>query len=427
MLDRRFSGSFFMYAAAFAVAGISPLILLPFLTRNLSSTEFGIATLFVTLCQLVANFSSLGTHGYVSVQYFKGDTRGWGSAVTAALILIAAAHMTLLIVYLVAGNWIAQTLSMPFYALGLLIAASALVCMNFVYLAVYQSSGRPQFYLLSRCIQALFEVGLCLGFIYLVSPTAEARIYTFPMAVGAVGLLGTYYCWATGAFSSRNLVQSLRGAMRFGLPMLPHVAAGTLLSFLDRLIIASVLGLDDLGVYMAAAQLGLVMLLLIEPFNKAYAPWLFSRLSSNQAGARVMIVRFTYLFFAALAVAGIAATIAATIFYDFVVGSEFAQGRPIVPLIIAGYVIQGMYYTVVNYLFYAEKTFILSIVSVSTLVIGSGITYALVSLFGLPGAAASLAVNNAILFLLVWFFAAREVKLPWLAALPLPSQPRSTR
>lgn len=413
MLDRRFSGSFLMYMLAFGVAGLSPLILLPFMTRSLSASEFGIAALFVTLCQLTANFSSLGTHGYVSVQYFKGETRGWGSSVAAAVTVIAGVHIGLLVVSLVAGNWIAAMLSMPTYAIALLILASALLCSNFVYLAMYQSTERPQFYLAARCIQAVLEIGLCLGVIYLLSPTAEARIYTFPIALAGAGLLGIYYGVSTRAFVTDNIKSSIKGALRFGLPMLPHVAAGTLISFLDRLIIASVMGPEQLGVYMAAAQLGLVMLLVIEPFNKAYAPWLFSQLANNTAEARTRIVRFTYLFFAALLVAGLLAAIAALLSYDIVVGQMYEEGRAIVPLIITGYVVQGMYYTVVNYLFYTEKTHILSGISVTTMATGAGISYALVSTFGLFGAAASLVINNTILFVLVWFFASREIKLPW--------------
>ncbi len=132
---------------------------------------------------------------------------------------------------------------------------------------------------------------------------------------------------------------------------------------------------------------------------------------------RVKIVRLTYLFFAVLMIIGVIATVGALIVYDFIIGAQFGAGRRLVPLIVAAYVIQGMYYTVVNYLFYSEKTYVLSAISVTTVILSSGINYVMVSLYGLQGAAISLAMNNLILFLLVWFFAAREVKLPWLSAL----------
>jgi len=420
-MDRRFSASFLTYVLAFAAAGLPPFLLLPFLTRMLNAAEFGSATLFVTLCQLFASFSSFGTHGYVSVRYFNGATRDWGSSVPAAFAIIAALHTVLFVLYVVAGRWIAELLSLPFYALGMVLLASALLCMNFIFLAVYQSSNRPGYYLLARCIQAAGEIGLCLLVLYFFTTGAEARILTLPVAIAAAGLLGLIYCRRVGALRTDDLKNSLKGALRFGLPMLPHVAAVTLVSFLDRLMIASIMGSEELGIYMAASQLGLVMLLVIEPFNKAYAPWLFARLTKNSDAVRAQIVRMTYLVFLFLLLVGFAATAATLFFYDRIVGPQFSAGRHLLPFIIGGIVIQGMYYTVVNYLFFVEKTYILSAISVTTVLTGIAVTFCMTSSFGLTGAAASLAINNAVLFGLVWFFAAREVKLPWFAALSLPT------
>jgi O-antigen/teichoic acid export membrane protein len=415
MLDRRFSGAFLMYIAAFGVAGLAPFILLPFLTRNLSAEEFGAAALFVTVCQLLANFASLGSHGYVSVQYFKASPRSWGSSVSAVMLLILLTHFFLFLAFVAGKSWIASWLRLPVPTIALALCTSGLICMNFVYLSIYQSSSKPQLYLLARSIQAAMEIGLCLILIEFASqPDAGVRIYTFPLAVAAAGLLGLGYCLSIGAFSRAGLSSSLKGAARFGLPLLPHLTSGTIISLLDRIIIATVLGKAELGIYMAATQLGLAMLLMIEPFNKAYAPWLFARLAENDVRSKLTVVRFTYLFFVALILAGLAVMGVAYVLFDMIVGSAYSEGRILVPFIVMSYIGQGMYYTMVNYLFYVEKTYILSAISVSVAIVGTGVTYFMVMFFGLEGAAFSGVISYALLFGLVWFFAAREVKMPWL-------------
>ena len=80
---------------------------------------------------------------------------------------------------------------------------------------------------------------------------------------------------------------------------------------------------------------------------------------------------------------------------------------------VAGFVLQGMYYSVVNYMFYAERTGRLSLVTGTTAVVGCVISYALTSAFGMQGAAASFLVNNTLMFLLVWLVAAKAVPMPW--------------
>jgi O-antigen/teichoic acid export membrane protein len=88
--------------------------------------------------------------------------------------------------------------------------------------------------------------------------------------------------------------------------MLPHIVAGTAITYMDRLVVSSQLGTESLGIYMVAMQVGMGMIALIEPLNKALAPWLFERLSkgANQE-VRHMIVQRTYQLYIALAIMGI--------------------------------------------------------------------------------------------------------------------------
>jgi O-antigen/teichoic acid export membrane protein len=83
---------------------------------------------------------------------------------------------------------------------------------------------------------------------------------------------------------------------------------------------------------------------------------------------------------------------------------------------VTGFVLQGMYYAVVNYLFYAERTGRLSMVSGATAVMGCLTSYVLTTQYGLTGAGASFVLNNAVLFALVWYAAAKAVPMPWFQA-----------
>ena len=126
-----------------------------------------------------------------------------------------------------------------------------------------------------------------------------------------------------------------------------------------------------------------------------------------------MIVRRTYQLYAGLAAIGLLVAGAAMMLFDSFIGAEFGAARTLVPWMVAGYVLQGMYYSVVNYLFYAERTGRLSVLSASTATVGCVVSYLLTSTFGLHGAGLSFVINNALLFLLVWYAAARAVPMPW--------------
>ena len=195
--------------------------------------------------------------------------------------------------------------------------------------------------------------------------------------------------------------------------MLPHVAAGTAITYLDRMVVSSLLGAQSLGLYMAAMQVGMVMIALVEPLNKALAPWLFRQLARDDEAVRRMIVRRTYGLLAALVLAGVLLATLAWMLFDRLVGTAYVAARPLVPWMVAGFVLQGMYYAVVNYLFFAERTGRLSVTSATTAVVGLGVSYLLTSHWGLLGAGMSFAINNALLLVLVWVVAAAAVPMPW--------------
>jgi O-antigen/teichoic acid export membrane protein len=126
-----------------------------------------------------------------------------------------------------------------------------------------------------------------------------------------------------------------------------------------------------------------------------------------------MVVKRTYQLFVALIILGFCVAFGADLFFDSLIGADFGAAKPLIPWMVAGFVMQGMYYSVVNYMFYAEKTVYLSMATGTTAAFSCLISYVLATLFGLRGASVSFFLNNTLLFLLVWIISAKAVPMPW--------------
>lgn len=413
-MSRQLGRSVLIYACAFAVAGATPFVLLPILTRLLSPTQFGEVTAFLMLTVMVANAAGLSVHGLVSVRYFKVEREELRRLVSAALLLVLAAHAVVLVAVLVLHGPLVRLFELSAGSSALAVVAALALSLNLVFLALFQSSDRPLHYLGARLIQGAVELGLCLALLWLFIPDAGARTLSYALALVASAAFGAAWAWRQGHLGPATLSrQRLRALLAFGAPMLPHVAAGTAITYLDRMVVSSLLGAQSLGLYMAAMQVGMVMIALVEPLNKALAPWLFRQLARDDEAVRRMIVRRTYGLFAALVLAGVLLATLAWMLFDRLVGTAYVAARPLVPWMVAGFVLQGMYYAVVNYLFFAERTGRLSVTSATTAVVGLGVSYLLTSHWGLLGAGMSFAINNALLLVLVWVVAAAAVPMPW--------------
>lgn len=403
-----------IYAVAFAVAGATPFILLPVLTKMLTPTEFGKATSFLILAVMIGNFAGLSAHGFVAVRYFKSQAAGFRGVVSTSVLYVCGAHALVLALIPALFPWLADWFGLPASMVLLAVIAALLISLNQIFLAIYQSSGKPMLYLLARSAQALVEIALCVGLLLAVAAESGSRIFSYVIALAASAFIGLRHCRQQGYLGSAMNRTDARSLRAFAVPMIPHILAGTAITYIDRVMVSSILGVDSLGVYMVGMQIGMAMSVLIEPMNKALAPWLFGELAKKDPQVDRRVVRSTYLFYAGLVVAGFIVALVSHRLFDFIIASEYADAKALIPWLVAGFVFQGMYYTVVNYIFYAERTGRLSAMSTGTAVFGALLSYVLISRMGMAGAGISFAITNFSLFALAWFTASRLVPMPWL-------------
>lgn len=406
-------GSVLIYGVAFAVAGATPLLLLPFLTKYLTPQEFGEVTSFLILSALLGNIAGLSAHGFVSVRYFKVPAGEFNGVLSASLVTVVATHVVAALLVLLLYPVIATMLGLSLKHAVAAVAAALVLSINGIFLAVFQSAGKPMLYLRCRLVQACVEIALCVALVLLLEANADARVYSYVVAIALSASVGLLYGVRQGIVRPELERKHVIGLATFGIPMVPHIVAGSAIVYLDRVVVASVLGADSLGIYMVATQIGMVMMVLIEPLNKALAPWLFGALAKNDDLVRQRIVANTYRLYGALVFVGTIVGAIAYLGFDLFIDSEYGEARKLIPWTIAGFVLQGMYYSVVNYLFYAERTGQLSIMSGVAAVVGCIVSYTMTSTMGLLGAGISFALNATTLFLLVWLAAARAVPMPW--------------
>lgn len=413
-MEHQLGRSVLIYGIAFAVVGAAPFLLLPLLTRHLSPAQFGEVTAFLMLAGMLANVAGLSAPGYVSVRYFKVVAKEFKSLVTSSIVAVCVAHVVAAVVLAALFSLYEQALQLSIGQTMLAVAAALFLSVNLTFLSIFQASGQPILYLRSRLIQALAEVLLCVALILLFVPDAGSRVYSYTVAMAASAAAGLYFCHRRGQIGPGIERAHFRGLLAVGVPMLPHIVAGSALVYLDRMVVSTILGAESLGIYMVAMQLAMVMIALIEPVNRALAPWLFAQLSKNDPNLLRNIVKKTYLLYAMLVALGIAVTGISHAVFNTFINERYAAARPLISWMVAGYVLQGMYYTVVLYLFYAERSGRLSLVSGSTVALGCLISYSLTSTLGLQGAAISFALNHGLLFVLVWFAASKVIPMPWL-------------
>lgn len=406
-----------VYLLANVVNAVIPFALLPILTRHLRPAEYGEIAMFQTLLGALGAFVGLGAIGAAARKFYDGetDTAKLRSFIAGCLQILAASTVVALLAALAFGGLLSGFLGL---APGWIVAgvlASALSMVVQLRLNQWQVRNQAAAYGVLQISQSALNLLLSVVLVVGLSQGAGGRIGAHVAVTVIFGIVSAALLKRDGLFSFTGAApQYIREALAFGVPLIPHVAGGFLLTTVDRLVINAELGLHEAGIYMVAAQLTSAIGLVLASVQNAYVPWLFERLKRDNAQEKRMIVKHTYRWFLALLVVVVLAFLVGPPLVALIAGPQYAQAGEIVGWLALGQAFSGMYLMVTTYVFYGKRTGILSMTTITSGALNILLLVVLIRMFGLPGAAIAYSIAMGVRFLLTWFIAQKSHPMPWL-------------
>lgn len=397
-------------------AGI-PFLLLPVLTRVLSPTDYGTIAMFGIVVTIMGAFTGLSVHGAVGVRYFQLDRQRMPPYVGVCLVILAASSAVVLCVVAIGRPWLETITHVPGdWLLVAVLVSSAQFVIN-IRLSLWQVQHKAVCYGVFQISQSLLNAGLSLFLILSLGMAWEGRALGQSAAMIAFMLIALFLLLRRAEASWPTNKSDARDALKFGVPLIPHVIGGLLIATTDRFMITNMLDVAQAGIYMVALQMGMVLGLLTDSFNRAYAPYLMGELVKEDRTRDRKIVRGTYFYFMVVTVGALLLGATAPRLLSVLVGEQFRAAAGAVLYVAMGYAFGGMYYMVANYIFLMSKTGYLAVVTFASGVFNVIATYFLIKLNGVLGAAQAFMVSQAMIFLCTWWLAHYFRPMPWREAL----------
>lgn len=401
-----------VYALAnFAVAGV-PFLLLPILTRALSPQAYGTVAMFTVVVTLLAVFTGLNLHGALMVRFFEPG-RPIALYVTTCLAIVVSATCVVAVVVAGAAPWLERLTTLDPRWLLLACAVAAAQGVVQLLLVLWQATRKPAAYGAFRLAQSLLDAVLSLALVMLLAMSWEGRLVGLTAAWLAAAAVSLVLLHRGGWLTAKVDRASAADALRFGVPLVPHAVGGVLLGIADRFMVTSLLDIGATGIYTVAIQVGLVLGIAADAFNRAFAPWLMDVLRQRDDALERTIVRYTYLYFAGILSVATVGTLCAPFVLPYLAGERYGQAASIAGYVLFGNAFVGMYYMVTNYVFYARRTELLSMLTITAGVVTMGLSWYLISTRGLAGAAQAFMVGQAMMFACTWWLANRCHAMPW--------------
>jgi len=384
-MKRQFVKHGLVYGGANVISSMSSVLLVPIYTHALPPSEYGVVDYLVAVQALVQICAGLEITQGIARFYASAETdqQRQAYASTGFWFLLASCAGVCGVLYLAvrAGGG-------EFLGLG---TASSLA--GIALLSVYT---RILFYVLQS--QARWELRsdvYSLASVVAVSCTAAAVGYL--LLVRHLGLAGVFWGLSIGyglgcgfcLLSLRRTYRALfdpeklRRMLRFSLPLVFSSLAIVFASYGDRIILRSVLGFHDLGIYGIGARIAAVITLVVNGFQLGAAPLIYRHYDEPATPAALAQLMRLFLAVGLVGVVGLSA-FSIELLRAFAT-PEYSAAWRVVP-VLAFAIVLGSLYVFVPGLSIRNLTGRFALISIATAAVSLVLVAVFVRLLGMVGA-----------------------------------------
>lgn len=408
-----------VYTVSSFINAALPLLLLPILTRKLSPTDYGVVAMFQLAVSVVYPFIGMNLEGSIARKYFDKDDTDFPSYVGGCFFLFIISFFIVTCLFWANFNYIKEITQIPEIWLKYILIVAACQFITSVILTTFQIRMQPLKYGVLQISQSILNVGLTVLLVVVLNKTWNGRLEAQIITGVIFALVCIILLFRTNKIRFNIKKKDIKHALKFGVPLIPHAIGGMLFTAIDRFFLTNLIGLEQTGNYTVAYQIGAIIGIITLSFNNAFYPWLFDVLNKDDNVIKRKIVRFTYLYFVLLIVGALLLLMLFPFIVSIFVGSKFKSIDTYSGFIVFGFVFQGMYYMVTNYIMYAQKTYIQAIVTISIGIVKLPITYFAIVWMGAIGASVSYCLTFFLFFISTWILSARVYKMPWVSAISI--------
>lgn len=410
-----------IYGIGEVVIALLGVALLPIITHKLSPAEYGIWSLGLMVLYGFTILCNPALNGAVSRFFYDHEhdeprKRRFQGTVFSLLMLWS---LGLCVLTTLIGPWLFDALfvELPFWPYGALVVWMTFLTMfGVIPRAVWVAAERPASFvgikLLGSTVEMLGQLGLVviagigvLGMFY--GRAASLLVLAIPFVIYTVRHIQPAWSW-----------DDLRSALRFSLPLVPHLAAHWVLGMADRFLIErhyarldaggvteadfglsgdASLSLAAVGIYGVAYYFLNAINLVSMAMNQAWVPQ-FTR-SQGQPEERGFVARSITYFILAVASMSTAVIVLGPPLVRLLLEDRYAYVAELIPILALGGLFQGLYYVFVAVLFYHKENRLIPVITVVSGTINVVLNLLWLPGYGLVGACWATAISYTILML----------------------------
>ena len=393
---------------------LSGLIFIPIITKNFSTSDYGVWAQVNTLVALVPNIVNLGLP-YTMVRFLAAekDKEIIRQSFYSMMALVLASTIVMIVVFIVFSTQIANALFDGSMQIMWIVTGIAFFsCINLMLLSYFRTFQQIAYYSIFLVLQTYIGVGVSI----------VLTLLQYPIEVVVLGLLSGYLI----VFIVMALLilkqlgftlkfKSLTEELKFAIPTVPNNVSSWVVDSSDKFVIGICLGSAAVGCYSPGYALGSILLMFLTPFAvllPAVLPEYFESGDMDKVDTFLTYSMKYYLLITVPAAVGMS-LLSKPLLYILTTTIIADSGYMITPLVALGAIFMGIYGIVNNIIILEKKTSILGYIWITVAVLNIVLNIFAVPYLGIYGAGLATLVCYFFAFLVTMFYSSKFARLPF--------------
>ena len=375
---------------------ISPWLIMVILTHNVSLTEYGVYSVFLSWQQIFEIIVTMRIYssGYIAGLIQKNE-QGEKSYTSTIQSLCFVFILIWIFIFLIFYSQIIQLTKLS-YLLVILIFMSFFSTVSY---EIWNSRQRV------HCeYKKIIKGTFLFSFIGPVSSVLITFLDFKDVIIMVIGIRVIIQLFMSVPFVLDNYACEIKWiesyakeAVYYNLPLLPYYLSMILLNNLDKLMIQNLIGYEDAAIYSVARSASMMMFIVSGAFNLSMQTWLFKNLNDNNNNDNTKFVNNNTLFIAILIILMI---VMAPEIILVLGGCKYIDAVLVMPPLIISVLIMFIYQQYVNILFFYKNTRIIMLLSIISALINAVLNYFFIPIYGYISAGYTAMISYLIIGLL---------------------------
>ena len=352
-----FLENFLVYGLGGIISKIVPLIMLPIVTRLMPSTEyFGLNDISVVVVSFGTAIAVMGMYDAMYRMFFEKKEQDYKEEICSSALGFTLLMSVVVFVVLIIFK---KSFSIMFFGdvkyqnLLMLTAMSILIGgTNSIVSAPTRMQNKRKVFLITNTLSPILSysvsIPLLLKGYYVIALPLASVISVLSMEV-------IFWCLNRKWFQINKIKKThIRNMLKIALPLFPNFLIYWIFNSCDRLMIANILGNDQVGIYAIGAKIGQISQLIYTAFAGGWQFFAFSTMKDNDQVKMTSNI-FEYLGIISF-VAGMIMTVMSEWVFELFFTGEYVKGTIVAPYLFFSPLLLMLFQVACNQFLVIKKT-----------------------------------------------------------------------